>query len=294
MAPSTAVVADTTSYLPKELLDRHVDGLVSLYVSLEGDQQRDVDITDYDEFYDRLRRSQEAVTTSQPSVGDFISVWQPLLNEGREIVSVHLSAAISGTVESAEQARERLIREGKGGERVSVVDSRSGAGGMALQILAAAKAAQDGATAEEARAAVENAREKLGMWFAVDTLEYLRRGGRIGAARAWVGTALKIKPILTFEDEITPVERVRTRTRAIERLADYAKRLQENGADGWVVQHVQEPDEAQRLAEVLREIFGRDPVLVSEIGPVIGAHVGPGLLGVGGIPSSMLPDASGR
>ncbi len=291
--PSTAVVADTTSYLPKELVDRHVDGLVSLYVSLEGDQQRESEITDLDEFYERLRGSSETVTTSQPSVGDFIEVWQPLLDEGREVVSVHLSGAISGTVESAMQARERLVAEGKGGERIQVVDSRSGAGGMALQVLAAARAAEDGASAEEAGDAVQAARAALGMWFAVDTLEYLRRGGRIGAARAWVGTALKIKPILAFEDEITPIERVRTRARAIERLAEYAHRLQDKGADGWVVQHVQAPDEAQRLVEVLGEVFGRGPAVVSEIGPVIGAHVGPGLLGVGGVPSSMLPDQSG-
>lgn len=291
VAPSTAVVADTTSYLPPDLVDRHVDGLVSLYVGLEDDHRRESEITDLDEFYERLRASSEAVTTSQPSVGDFISVWEPLLDEGREIVSIHLSAAISGTVESAQQARERLIAEDKGGERIQVVDSRSGAGGMALEILAAARATEQGASAEEAREAVEAAFEALDMWFAVDTLEYLRRGGRIGAARAWVGTALKIKPILTFEDEITPLERVRTRTRAIERLADYGGRLQDKGADGWVVQHVQEPEEAQRLVDALTEVFGRGPVLVSEIGPVIGAHVGPGLLGVGGIPSSMLPDA---
>jgi DegV family protein with EDD domain len=285
---STAVVADTTSYLPPDLLERHVAGVVSLYVGLEGEQQREADITDLDAFYERLRASSEAVTTSQPSVGDFIAVWEPLLEQGREIVSVHLSAAISGTVESAQQARKRLIAEDKGGERIEVVDSRSGAGGMALQILAVAKAAEEGASAAEAGAVAAVARERLGMWFAVDTLEYLRRGGRIGAARAWVGTALKIKPILTFEDEITPVERVRTRARAIERLADYAKRTADQGDSAWVVQHVQEPDTADRLADELRSVFGNDPVLVSEIGPVIGAHVGPGLLGVGGIPSELL------
>jgi DegV family protein with EDD domain len=285
---STAVVADTTSYLPPDLLERHVAGVVSLYVGLEGTQQRESEITDLDEFYDRLRASSEAVTTSQPSVGDFIAVWEPLLEQGKEIVSVHLSAAISGTVESAQQARERLIAEDKGGERIEVVDSRSGAGGMALQILAVAKAAEEGASAAEAGAVAAVARERLGMWFAVDTLEYLRRGGRIGAARAWVGTALKIKPILTFEDEITPVERVRTRARAIERLADYAKRTADQGDSAWVVQHVQEPETADRLADELRGVFGNDPVLVSEIGPVIGAHVGPGLLGVGGIPSELL------
>ena len=293
MASSTAVVADTTSCLPKELADRYGVGMISLYVSLEGHQQRESEIPDLDEFYDRLRASSEAVTTSQPSVGDFIAVWEPLLDQGREIVSIHISAAISGTVESALQARERLIAEGKGGERISVVDSRSGAGGMALQVLAAVKATQDGASAEEAKSAVEAARQELGMWFAVDTLEYLRRGGRIGAARAWVGTALKIKPILTFEDEITPVERVRTRTRAIERLAEYAQGMTDKGEIGWLVQHVQEPEAAEKLAGELREMFGRDPVLISEISPVIGAHVGPGLLGVGGVPASMLPDSSG-
>ena len=293
MTASTAVVADTTAYLPRDLVDRHVAGLVSLYVGLEGDHQRESEIGDLDGFYERLRASSETVTTSQPSVGDFISVWEPLLADGREIVSVHLSSVISGTVESALQARERLIAEDKGGERVRVVDSDSGAGGMALQILAAAKAAEDGASAEEAGAAVEEARKKLGMWFAVDTLEYLRRGGRIGAASAWVGTALKIKPILAFEGGITPVERVRTRARAIQRLTDYGKTMMDEGADGWVVQHVQAPEEAQRLVEALREVFGREPAVVSEIGPVIGAHVGPGLLGVGGVPSSMLPEPPG-
>jgi DegV family protein with EDD domain len=291
--PPTAVVADTTSYLSRELIDRHDVGLVSLYVSLEGHQQRESEIADLDEFYNRLRASSEAVTTSQPSVGDFIAVWEPLLEQGREIVSIHISAGISGTVESGMQARQHLIEEGKGGERIAVVDSRSGAGGMALQVLAAVKAVGEGASAEQARAAVEAARQELGMWFAVDTLEYLRRGGRIGAARAWVGTALKIKPILTFEDEITPVERVRTRTRAIERLAEYAQGLRDKGDIGWLVHHVQEPEAAGRLAAELSQMFGRDPVLVGEIGPVIGAHVGPGLLGVGGVPASMLPDTSG-
>jgi DegV family protein with EDD domain len=128
----------------------------------------------------------------------------------------------------------------------------------------------------------------LTMWFAVDTLEYLRRGGRIGAARAWLGSTLKIKPILTLEEEITPVERVRTRKRAFERLVEHARELHAGGADAWVVQHVQDPDTAARLVEECRGIFGSEPAFVSEIGPVIGAHVGPGLIGVGGVPRSAL------
>jgi DegV family protein with EDD domain len=286
--PSTAVVADTTSYLPRELLDKHGVQLVSLYVGLEGEQERESDITDLHDFYERLRVSDQTVTTSQPSVGDFTSVYEPLLAEGKEIVSIHLSSGISGTCESAMQARDRLTAEGKGGERIEVCDSRTGAGGMGLMILAAAHAAEKGASAAEVKETANAAREDLRIWFAVDTLDYLRRGGRIGAARAWIGTTLKIKPILTLEEEITPIERVRTRSRAFERMVDYGRQRHEAGADGWVVQHVQDPENAQRLVDACRPMFGSDPVFTSEVGPVIGAHVGPGLLGIGGIPRSYL------
>src|SRR3954468_6665773 len=164
--PSTAVVADTTSYLPRELLDRHDVKEVSLYVGLEGEQEREADITDLHGFYERLRASDQQVTTSQPSVGDFISVYEPLLAEGKEIISIHLSSGISGTCESAMQARERLTADGKGGERIVVFDSRTGAGGMGLMILAAARAAEQGATAAEAEDRVNRAREELKIYFA--------------------------------------------------------------------------------------------------------------------------------
>jgi fatty acid kinase fatty acid binding subunit len=286
--PSTAVVADTTSYLPPELIARHDVHLVSLYVGLEGEQERESDIVDLQAFYERLRKSGEAVTTSQPSVGDFIAIYEPLLADGGEIVSIHLAAGISGTYESAMQARERLTAEGKGGERIAIVDSRTGCGGMGLMILAAARATEQGASAAEAHERATALRDDLKIWFAVDTLDYLRRGGRIGAARAWIGSTLKIKPILTLEEEITPVERVRTRSRAFERMVDYARQRHSDGADAWVVQHVQDPENAERLVEACKPIYGCDPVFTSEVGPVIGAHVGPGLLGVGGVPQSTL------
>ncbi|HEY3191748.1 MAG TPA: DegV family protein [Solirubrobacterales bacterium] len=281
--PSTAVVADTTSYLPPELIEKHDVRLVSLYVGIEGEHDRESDIADLHGFYERLRTSDQTVTTSQPSVGDFIAVYEPLLTEGKEIVSIHLSSGISGTYESAMQARERLMAEGKGGDRIVVCDSRTGCGGMGLMILAAANAAEKGASAAEANERAAALRRELKIWFAVDTLDYLRRGGRIGAARAWIGTTLKIKPILTLEEEITPVERVRTRSRAFERMVDYGRQRHEAGADAWVVQHVQDPENAARLVEACKPIFGRDPVFTSEVGPVIGAHVGPGLLGIGGV-----------
>jgi DegV family protein with EDD domain len=287
-ATRTAIVADTTSYLPPELLERHDVHLINLYVGLEGEQQREGEIGDLSAFYERLRASGESVTTSQPSVGDFLAVYEPLLAEGREIVSIHLAAGISGTYESAVQACERLTADGKGGERIHVCDSRTGAGGMGLMILGAARSAERGGSGAEVKAAADEVRSNLKIWFAVDTLEYLRRGGRIGAARAWIGSTLAIKPILTLEDEITPIERVRTRSRAFERLVDYARQRHEDGADAWVVQHVQDPENAAKLVDACWPIFGCDPTFTSEVGPVIGAHVGPGLLGVGATRSDLV------
>lgn len=281
-------MCDTTAYLPDELIAARGIERISLYVSIGGEQRREMEIGDYSTFFERLRASEEGATTSQPSVGDFIAIYSPLLDAGREIVSIHLSAGISGTYESALAARQQLVDDGRGGERIHVVDSRTGCGGMGILTLAAAAAAERGEGAEEIVSMLAPAREELRMWFAIDTLEYLRRGGRIGAARAWLGSALQIKPILTLEEEIAPVERVRTRRRVFERLVKYSEELKEAGRDAWVVQHIQDPENAQRLVERCREVMGTDPLFVSEIGPVIGAHTGPGLLGVGGLPSEYL------
>jgi DegV family protein with EDD domain len=279
----TAVVTDSTSYLPEKLIAEHSIHRVSLYVTLDGEQRAESEIaaSQYDDFFERLRRSEGGATTSQPSVGDFVAAYEPLLAAGADVVSIHLSAAISGTYESALQARQRLIDEGKGGERIHVEDSGSGCGGQGLMCLAASRRAAAGADGAEALAAAREVRSSLKMWFAIDTLEYLRRGGRIGAARALLGSALQIKPILTLEEEIRPVERVRTRRRAMERLVDFARERHEAGADAWVVQHIHDHETARHLTEQCREVFGSDPVFVSEVGPVIGAHVGPGLLGFG-------------
>ncbi len=289
----TTVVCDTTAYLPSELVASRGIQTISLYVAVDGHQEPEAEIADYAGFYERLRASEGGATTSQPSIGDFVSVYEPLLDQGREIVSIHISAGISGTCEAAGQARERLIAEGKGGERIHVLDSRTAAGGMGLCALAAAAAATAGEAGEAVVARAQRAREELKMWFAIDTLEYLRRGGRIGGARAWIGSALKIKPILTLEEEITPVERVRTRARSIERLRDYARQRHESGLDGWVVQHIRDDETAAALVDDCREIFGCEPVFVSEIGAVLGAHVGPGLLGVGSVSKAVVsPEAA--
>ena len=284
----TAVVCDSTAYLPRDLIEERGIETISLYVSIDGHQERELEIDDYASFYERLRASETGATTSQPSIGDFLAVYEPLLDAGKEVVSIHIAAGISGTFEAAGQARQRLIDEDKGGERVHIMDSRSAAGGMGLTVLGASAAVAKGANAEATLAHAEETREALKMWFAIDTLEYLRRGGRIGGARAWIGGALKIKPILTLEEEITPVERVRTRARSLERLRDYARQRHEQGADGWVVQHIQDDETALTLVDDAREIFDCEPVFVSEIGAVLGAHVGPGLLGIGSVPTKLV------
>jgi DegV family protein with EDD domain len=284
----TAVVCDSSQYLPAEVIAAKGIGVVSLYVSIDGEQQAEVDVTDYDDFYSRLRQSSGGATTSQPSVGDFIAVWQPLLEADKEVVSIHISAAISGTFEAAGQARQRLIDEGANGERVHLYDSEMACGATGLCVLAATAAIEAGGGPDEAIARAKEVRTTLKMWFAVDTLEYLRKGGRIGGASAWIGGALKIKPILTIDREIAPVERVRTRSRSLERLRGYARQLHESGADAWVVQHIQDPETAAGLAADCREIFESEPAFISEIGPVIGAHVGPGLIGIGAVPWPLL------
>jgi DegV family protein with EDD domain len=262
---------------------------VSLYVKFNGRQicERDL-LDDFDGFYTTLRSAQELPTTSQPSIGDFLAVWEPLLRDGNDIVSVHLASGISGTYGSALQAKERLVQDGLDEARLCVIDAQTGAGGTAMMLLAGAAAVQSGGDVEAVANRVRAAREGLRIWFCVDTLEYLRRGGRIGAAAALLGGALKIKPILTFETEITPVERVRTASRAFERMVDYMEMRRGDGADGWVVQHVQAPEVAEKLVERGREVFGSEPLFVSEIGPVIGAHVGPGLIGFGAMPRTLL------
>lgn len=284
MAP-VAIVTDTCHYLPRQLVAARGIHEVSLYVHWAGREDRESALPDFDRYYDHLATTPTLPTTSQPSIGDFLAVYEPLLDAGRDVVSIHLAGGISGTVGAALQAREQL---GERAARVHVLDSESACGGQGLVVLAAHAAAVRGIDAEQVVAHAREARAALKMWFAIDTLEFLRRGGRIGTAQAWLGSALKIKPILTLEAEITPVERVRTSGRAFERLVEYLRTRKDDGADGWVIQHIQAPEECARLVERGREIFGTDPAFVSEVGPVIGTHVGPGLLGAGAVPLRFL------
>ncbi len=284
---SVAIVTDTTAYLPDEILLKQGIERISLYVNRGERSDRESDIN-LDKFYQDLKVADEMPTTSQPSVGDFIETYSPLLEEGHEIASVHISGGISGTCESALKAIAQLEKEGISSDRIAVIDSNSAGAGLGMLALVASKIAQNGASLKEVEKGVMKTRESLKLWFAVDTLEYLRRGGRIGTASAWIGTTLKIKPILTFENEVTPVERVRTSKRAFERLLDFAKQRKESGAEAWVAQHIQAPDAVEGLVTEVGKIMGCDPIFVSEVGPVVGTHIGPGLLGFGSVESKLL------
>jgi DegV family protein with EDD domain len=278
-ANRVAVVTDSTTYLPPSLIERWGIEQVSLYVGWDGDH-RPEDEYELDDFYARLRESSDLPSTSQPSVGDFLDRFEPLAAAGRDIVSIHIAAGLSGTCESAREAARALAEKGLPG-RVEVVDGQTGAGGLGCLVLGAARAAEQGRPLEEVVAAVRETRDGLDMWFCLDTLEYLRRGGRIGAAQALLGTALKIKPILTFGTEITPVGRVRTRRRARQVMVEYIHELRDRGATEWFVQHAQSADDAATLVAEGTSILGQEPLFCTQVGPVLGAHLGSGML-VGG------------
>jgi DegV family protein with EDD domain len=287
-----AVITDTTAYLPRRLLERWGIGEVSLHVGWDGDLRPEDEYHDLDAFYERLRASSLLPTTSQPSVGEFLARYEPLVSTGRDVISVHLASGISGTCEAAAEAA-RIVSDRKHPGRVAVVDSQTGAGGLGCLVVAAARAAERGAELDAVVNAVHHARGSLEIWFCLDTLEYLRRGGRIGAAQAMLGTALKVKPILTFGTEITPVGRVRTRRRALERMRGYLDELHERGATDWIVQHAQSPADAEQLVAHGTALFGAGPLFCTQVGPVLGAHLGSGLL-VGGIVGREAPAPTDR
>ncbi len=283
-----AIATDSTHYLPRSLVEAEAIHEVSLYVGWRGDPVRELDMDGFDAFYERLRTDPELPSTSQPSIGDFLAVWEPLLDAGEEVVSIHLAGGISGTFEAARQAhgtarRAQPRRPHRGDRRGNGV---RGAGDCSSSRLPPPPVPVRART-RSSRACATPA-GSLRIWFCLDTLEYLRRGGRIGKAQAWLGGTLKIKPILSLEYEIVPVERVRTAGRAFERMVRYAQELHDAGSDGWVVQHIQAPDQAARLIDRCREIFDSEPLFTSEVGPVIGTYTGPGLIGVGALPRSLL------
>lgn len=283
------VVGDSTSYLTPAQIAEYGIEQVSLAVVWNDRSVRELDLQDLTGFYDELRSMKDLPGTSQPSVGEFLDVYRPIIDAGDDIVSLHFSSGISGTYESAVQAKQQLERDGVDPLRITVIDTGSACGGYGVILMAAAAAAKRGGGHGDVVRAARTMMDGLHFWFAIDTLEYLRRGGRIGAVASVVGGAIKIKPILTVDTTgIIPVERVRTEGRVLARITDLGvEHIPEGG--GYIVQHVQAPERAQRVIDALTERLGHGPAFTpGEIGPVIGAHVGPGLIGVGVFPSGLI------
>ena len=296
-----AVVTDSTASLPAALVESVDLTVVSLYYDVSGGAsptgghelpgrgKRETNFDgDWGRFFAELDASKTVATTSPPTVEDFVVVFERLLQQHSAVVSVLISSGISETCSMARQAAARLESEGRGGERVVVIDSAGTIGHLGVQALAAALAAAAGDDGSGVIAAARRARQEVRQWFLVDTLEYLRRGGRIGTGAAWIGSALDLKPILMMESELKAVERVRTRRRAVERLVELMRQRRAVGADRWFVQHTAAHEDAQRLAERLAELFGTEPEFISELGPVLATHLGPGALVAGGLPGAAL------
>lgn len=282
-----AVVTDSTGYLPPALVDKLDITVVSQYYDIGGGPLRESEFNgDFVRFYAELDASKNIAKTSAPAVEDFVAVFDGLLKQHGAVVSVLISSGISETCSMARQAAAKL--EGEGGEHVVVIDSAGFGGHLGLQALVAARAAAGGADPEGVVERVRQARKEIKGWGLVDTLEYLRRSNRVGAVAAWVGSALDLKPILTIESELKALERVRTHRRGVERLIELMVQRRAAGADRWFVQHAFAHEEAKRLAERLAELFGTEPEFISEIGPVVATHVGPGTLVVGGLPGAAL------
>jgi DegV family protein with EDD domain len=299
-ARPVAVVTDSTAYLPREVVESLGVEVVSLYWDLGDGRARETDYgDDYGEFYAALEAAATVAKTSPPTVEDFVAVYEPLLAAGKDVVSIHISVGMSETCAQAELAARQLADGGEGGERVVVVDSAGAGGQLALIVIAAARAAHRGLDRDGVAALAREARQEATAWFLLDTLEYLRRGGRVGAAVAWLGSTLNLKPILEVGTEFRAVERVRTRERGLERIVDFARRQAALGADGWFAQHSRALDDAVKLADRVRPLFQRPPEFIAELGPVVGTHTGPGVASIGTIPARFLapsaaPEFSGH
>ncbi len=269
------VVTDSTSDLPLELAQRLDITVVPLNIHFEDEVYKDgVDITE-DDFYKRLMASAKLPTTSQPSVGDFLQVYQELSGNGHEIVSIHISAKLSGTYNSAAQAREALGN----GTRVHIIDSGQVSMGLGLIATEAAHMVQAGASCQQVIDGVERCLPHTYVFALLDTLEYLQKGGRIGKAGAFLGSLLSIKPIITCkEGEIHPVERVRTRVKGIAKLQEIARTLAPLKRLGLI--HSTTPEDAEALAQSFSDLISSDEMIVSRFGPVLGTYTGPGALGV--------------
>lgn len=271
--PKVAIITDSTAYLPQELIQQYDIHIIPLTVIFGEESFRDgVDISPA-EFYSRLQTTEVMPTTSQVTVGAFKKIYEQLHQEDCEILVITLSGRLSGTVESAEKARELVP-----GAKIEIVDSLSTTVEQGFVVLAASRGAANGASLAECKQIAVQACERTGVIFAVDTLEFLHRGGRIGDAKRLMGTILNIKPILTIRDgRVDALEQARTRKKSFNRLIEIvAERVTGKSNVRLAVAHANAAAEAQSLLETACSNLNPVETMITELSPVIGTHVGPG------------------
>lgn len=274
-----ALVTDSTAYIPPEIVDRYSLNIVP-QVLVWGDvsYQDGVDIQP-DEFYSRLQTSKTMPTTSQVSIAAMKNAFEELTGKGYQVIGIFLSSKFSGTIQSAVQAVDLM---GSAGKEVTILDSQSTAMALGFQVLATARAIEAGADLEDAIDTAKKARDHTGVYFVVDTLEFLHRGGRIGGATRFFGTALNVKPVLTLNDgQIEPVERIRTKKKAIARVLDLVEE-QVNGLSPihLATLHANAEADAKELLNMAANRMDISESILTTVSPVVGTHAGPGTVGI--------------
>lgn len=275
------IVTDSTSDLTHEIASMLGITVVPLYVNLGGVTYRDnIDLTTED-FYRKLEQSDTLPTTSSPSPGNFTEVYDKLAAETDEILTITISSKLSASYKTAVAGKE--IR--KSNARVEIIDSLSAIAGLGLIVISAAKAAQAGQSLDEVINVTRSSMQRVEFRIAFDTLEYLKRGGRIGAAQAFLGSMLKVNPILTIKDGVIEgVARPRSRTKAMDFLYDFVASYAH--IEEMVIEDANTPDDVETLLDRLGSIFPRERIYRMKVSPVIGTHVGPRVLGLGVLPAN--------
>jgi DegV family protein with EDD domain len=269
------IVTDSVSDIPAEVAKELGITIIPLYVRFGSDVYLDRVELSTEDFYRKLTSSQIFPTTAAPGPGEFAKVYDKLAEETDEILAIHVSSKFSVVYETALRGKEQMKRKC----RIEVIDSLSGIMGEGLIAIAVAKEAQRGTNLDHVVDTVRKAIPKTHVYVCFDTLEYLRRGGRIGRGRALFGSMLKVNPILRIEDGAAyPVGRAHSRAKAIEKLYEFAKSF--TNIRELAVEHATTPDEAEALAQRLNPIFPKERTYISTIDPVVGAHVGPHVIGI--------------
>jgi DegV family protein with EDD domain len=275
------IVTDSSAHLPMEERQKHNIAVIPLKAIFGTTVYRDeVDLTN-EQFYRMLPHAKEHPTTSQPSAGEFEQFYKPFIEAGKEIVSLHLPSKLSGTYASACAAKQNLEQQLKRTLPISIVDTPWLSMALGLLVIAAAQAAEAGQSREQVVATIQALIPRLNLIFVLDTLEYLRRGGRIGGARALVGTLLQVKPMLEIRDgQVEPLEQPRSRARALARLLEVLEERSGHRPLHVGVLHADARQDAERIAEHIRAQYECKEFYFTEIGPVIGVHSGPGAVGL--------------